>query len=447
MINFSRWLPAISNQQKSSFIYLIKWILLALTAGVIGPLLVFVFSRQLYFLHDIYKQLSIPFFLWPPTGALITGLLVYRFCPGSAGEGLPAYIRSQKFYGRFSFKETVFKYFAAALTLGSLGSGGLVGPLGRINAGIMSFLARFISKVKLGRDDYRTAGMCGLAAVVGSIFHSSIGGGIFAVEIIQRQNMSYRHLFPAILASSSAVFLCKIMGWENFYEFDVINRFFDTRDFGWIVLCALLCALLGRFFLWFYPLIARIFKRDSRRYIALKVFAGSLIASLIALLVNPEILGTSKSLMISAVQGDLSILYGNFPLFVPAVIVLLILLLAKCSAVCFTVGPGMSAGLTGPTILLGLLLGNIVALLAGIQAGTPSFYALLCVGFSGILAGSMNIPLAAAVMGIEIFGLQYSFPAGLSAIICFQFNRMHTIYQLAVDQHQKTEKKREVYPY
>jgi H+/Cl- antiporter ClcA len=49
-----------------------------------------------------------------------------------------------------------------------------------------------------------------------------------------------------------------------------------------------------------------------------------------------------------------------------------------------------------------------------------------------MLAGSMNIPLAAAVMTTELFGLQYSFPAGFSAIIGFQVMRHRTIYDYAV---------------
>jgi len=53
-------------------------------------------------------------------------------------------------------------------------------------------------------------------------------------------------------------------------------------------------------------------------------------------------------------------------------------------------------------------------------------------GFAGLLASVMNIPLAAAVMTTEIFGLQYSFPAGLAAIVAFQVTRAKTIYDYAL---------------
>ncbi|MBN1760659.1 MAG: hypothetical protein JW863_20185 [Chitinispirillaceae bacterium] len=55
------------------------------------------------------------------------------------------------------------------------------------------------------------------------------------------------------------------------------------------------------------------------------------------------------------------------------------------------------------------------------------------------LSGSMNIPLAAAVMTIELFGLQYSFPAGFSAVIGFQVMRHKTIYDYAVRDQERLD--------
>jgi H+/Cl- antiporter ClcA len=51
---------------------------------------------------------------------------------------------------------------------------------------------------------------------------------------------------------------------------------------------------------------------------------------------------------------------------------------------------------------------------------------------AGILASSMNIPIASAVMGVEIFGPQYSLPVTIAANIGFQINRHQTIYDFAM---------------
>jgi H+/Cl- antiporter ClcA len=92
----------------------------------------------------------------------------------------------------------------------------------------------------------------------------------------------------------------------------------------------------------------------------------------------------------------------------------------------------MSAGFTTPAIIVGMLLGAVLATALHIEPGTPNFHALLATGFAGILASSMNIPIASAVMGVEIFGPQYSLPITIAAIIGFQINRHQTIYDFAM---------------
>ena len=49
----------------------------------------------------------------------------------------------------------------------------------------------------------------------------------------------------------------------------------------------------------------------------------------------------------------------------------------------------------------------------------------------------MNIPLAAAVVTVEIFGPQYSFAAGFSVVVAFQIARHGTIYDYALELSEK----------
>ncbi len=56
-----------------------------------------------------------------------------------------------------------------------------------------------------------------------------------------------------------------------------------------------------------------------------------------------------------------------------------------------TVGSGMSAGLTGPSALVGMLLGMTVAHFLGVELSSPTYFAFVAAGFSGMLSSSMNI--------------------------------------------------------
>ncbi len=419
-----------------SYIFLLKWIILSIIAGTVATLMVQAFILLSSAISTFITNASLPIWLWPVIGACIAGGIIYRIQPHAAGEGIPSYIRGIRIHnGDLLFSVTFFKYWAALVTISTFGNGGIVGPIGRASAGIMAFMIRCIEGIHVGfnKQDQRTAAICGLAATLGAVFHSSIGGGIFAVEIIQRKSMGYRDLFPAILSSCTAVFIGKSLGWGGFYQFDTVDKFMDIGMIGWLLLFTVITGLLGGFYTTLYSRASKRFKRKEGN-VLLKVIIGSAIAFFIGWTVNPELLGTSKRMVPALVSGNLSVMSGNLPFEQPIGIVLLIMIFCKLVCNCITVGSGMSAGFTGPAVIAGMLLGASAASFLNIDYASPTYYAFLAAGFSGMLASSMNVPLAAAVMATEVFGLHYSLPAALAAIIGFQAMRHHTIYEYALDE-------------
>jgi len=418
---------------KSSYIFLGKWILLAFLGGISGCFIVRSFIILTGSISTFLSTVPVPIFLWSILGAAVTGGILYKFEPHAAGEGIPAYIRDiTKNKGIFSFSVTFFKYWSACATIATFGNGGILGPLGRVSAGIMSFFSGKCKRL-CNPDDVRTASICGLAAVTGSIFQSSIGGGIFAVEIIQRAKLGYKDIFPAILASTIAVFISKAFGWKPFYGVNTVNQFMDLHKIGILLLLTIVSGAVGGLYIKTYTLVSKIFKR-AQGNVFLKVLLGSFFAAVCAWLINPELLGTSGLLLNGILSMNEEVLYGSFGNSVPIVLILIILLLGKALFSSVTVGSGMSAGFTGPAVIMGILLGSVFSNLFGIQPGSPTYYAFLAAGFSGVLASSMNIPLAAAIMTVEIFGPSYSLPGALAAIVGFQVTRAQTIYDYALIQ-------------
>jgi chloride channel protein, CIC family len=425
----------LSEEDRISYVYLTKWMAVSFAAGVLASCMVHLFSYLLSVTSLFLATSPLPRYVWPLAGALVAGGLIYRFEHHAAGEGIPSYIQALRRRATvLPIRITVGKFCAAFATLATFGNGGIVGPLGRVCAGLLSSGVGLLTGKGTfwNDDDRRTAAICAMAATVGTIFHSPIGGGIFAVEIIQKAKMGYRDLFPAILSSVTAVFICNALGWERFYRFSAVDAFMDVSLVGWLALLAIIAGGAGGAYTVLYAQIARLFGRRKGN-VLLKVIIGSLIASVGAWLVNPALMGTSKEMVTALFNGDYSLLSGRLSgNAVPLAGVLLLMLLLKGLFNCVTVGSGMSAGFTGPAVIMGLLSGVVMAHLLGIPAGTASYHAFLAAGFTAMLAGSMNIPLAAAVMTIELFGLQYSFPAGFSAVIGFQVMRHRTIYDYAV---------------
>jgi len=435
-------LKFISVETKESYKFLSKWIFISLIAGAIG-----VFTLQLFiFLTTIIGNFisysTLPIIVWPFLGALITGGIVYKISIGASGEGMPSYIHGLvKNGGNLSLKVTIWKFFAAILTLSTFGSGGVIGPLGRVSSGLSFALIKVNKKLfkKFSKDDMRVSAICGMAAIVGAVFHSSIGGGVFAVEIIQKRSLHYKDLFPAILASSSAVFFSKILGLKSFFTLSAVNGFMDKRMVGWLLLFSILVGFSGGLFTLTYKLIAKITHRAEGRLLP-KVIIGSLVAFSISYFINPNLLGTSQDLFKALSTGDLNGIIGNIQGFAPTTILLLIIIIAKILGNFITVGSGMSAGLTSPSALVGMLLGITAANFLGVEFSSPTYFAFVAAGFSGMLSSSMNIPLAAAILSIEIFGTQYSFPATVSSVIGFQMMRGSTIYDFVYLNREKETK-------
>lgn len=426
----------LDQQTRESYAYLLKWAVLAVAAGMVGATVVHLFSLLVGLIASGIAEAGIPLWAWPIAGSLVAGGVIYRLQKHAAGEGIPSYIRGIRIHkGDLLFSVTFYKFWAALATIATFGNGGVVGPLGRVTSGLVAFLEKQLAKLGIGfvQADQRTAAICGLAGAVGAIFHTSIGGGIFAVEIIQRAKMGYKDIFPAILSSSTAVFLCRIFGWGGFYEFNTIREFMDSRLIGWLLLLCLLSGLLGGMYTALYAWLTRVFRRKEGR-VLLKVMAGSAVAALIGWGLNPALMGTSKGMISAIIAADLSnpLLTGGLAGLGAIGLVLVIMLLAKTLCNCITVGSGMSAGFTGPAAITGMLLGAVVAHYAHVDHYSPDYYALIAAGFSGTLASCMNIPLAAAIMATEIFGLQSSFPAALAAVIGFQVTRASTIYDYAL---------------
>lgn len=274
----------------------------------------------------------------------------------------------------------------------------------------------------------QVSAICGFSAALGAIFFSPIGAGIFAVEILQKNQINYKNLFPAILASSTAVYVSKLFGWEPFFALKTKAALLDLRLTGWLIILALMLGLVGMIYTSFYSITVSLFNRTNKEKLLFNVVIGSALAGVLAWLINPEIMGMSENLFVALSNGNFNVFYGNLPKSLSIVYVLIIVFVIKAVTNSITVGSGMSAGFTGPSILMGMIVSLIFIKLLNIEPLSSNYYAFLAAGFAGLLAANMNVPIAAAVMAIEIFGMHYSFPAGISAIIAFQVNRENTVY-------------------
>ena len=111
---------------------------------------------------------------------------------------------------------------------------------------------------------------------------------------------------------------------------------------------------------------------------------GGVLLAILVLAVPTDYLGLSLPLMDQALHGQ-AMPYLGF--------------LWKALLVAITLGSGFYAGIVTPQFVIGAVLGGAFAHLLGLQAALGA-----AVGLVAVVASASNAPIAAILMGVELFG-------------------------------------------
>ncbi|MDI5943944.1 chloride channel protein, partial [Micromonospora sp. DH15] len=137
---------------------------------------------------------------------------------------------------------------ASAGLIGSGSSGGSEGPTAQLTAALASVVAR---RSRLTYEQARITVAMGLAAGVGAIFRSPLGGALLGAELLYRADVAAGVVVPALLASAVSFLVFGL-----FHGFEPI--FGTVAGTGWdhpaqwlvVPLLGLLAGLLGRLYAW-----------------------------------------------------------------------------------------------------------------------------------------------------------------------------------------------------
>ena len=409
---------------------LFKWIIFAGIASLTGLLITFCFVTLIKEILIYTNKNTYTFFFLPLAAPILCKFLAYYYSPESAEEGVLSYLKSvNSSFGDLPFKVTFFKFVACLITLGCNLSGGVVGPLVRVNSGLASFLSKqkLPRRFQLNQDDRRTFVICGAAATVATVFHAPLSSGLFAVEILKRANMRYLDLFPSILTACLTTALAKGLGLPAVFPFHSTNVTFPIKDLIWIVLIGFASGYFSILYVNFYHWVSKTSERKRLRFSS-KLIGASLV-TLIAFIFSHELLGTSQTILEDLLNGKVPHLPSMFQNYNAVFLGIILLAFLKGITNCLTVGTGFSAGFAGPSVIMGMLIGVSFGHALGAIPLSGSYYGFLAAGMSGVLSASMNVPMAAAAMGAELFGSSIGFSSTISSIVAFQVARSATLYK------------------
>ena len=436
--NFNLWLKALSRRLGFER----DWYLIVIGA-IIGTITAFGALGFAWLLHEVEKatehaRADLP--LWslpaiPMAGALISGLLVWRFASEAKGHGVPQVLKSLiQRNGEIPLRVGVVKVFASIATVGSGGSASTEGPIVQIGATAGSFLSKVLN---IPREHVRTLVGCGAAAGIASIFNAPIAGVFFVLEILLR-DFSIRVFTPIVVASVFSAATTHAFRGANeaiFFSGDKLQGYeFSLFELPGYVVLGVLCGLSAALFNWMLHSTEDIVEKIRIHPVA-KPVSGALLLGLVGIAFlsipglddgkhTPAFFGngyeTIRWLLDPAAYLPGADNAGGVR--VPTMFTVLVaLVMLKTLATTLTLGSGASGGVFAPSLFLGAVVGGAFGVLLeaiGVipDGGSPASYAL--VGMAAVVAGSTHAPLTAILILFELTRDVYVLlPIMLAAVI------------------------------
>lgn len=368
-------------------------------------------------------------FLLPGLGGLLSGALVGWLAPEAAGHGTDAAIDAyHRKAGYIRPLVPLVKIISSALTLGSGGSGGREGPIAQSGAGFGSFIA---TRLRLSNDERRILMAAGLGAGIGSIFRAPLAGALFASEVLySTAEFEASVMIPACIASIIAYCTFTVAHGSTSLFHTPHLQFSNPQELlGYLVL-ALVLVVYGFIYVRIYYGVHGHFER-LRLPLGIKAMIGGLLTGGIGvglLLATKQeealgVLGFGYGVLQHAMDPRGAVSIGAT--------LLALIALGKILTTSFSIATGGSAGVFGPSMVIGGCVGGAVGLLlnAHFPQMAPQPAAFVVVGMAGFFAGVANTPISTLVMVSEITG-SYSLllPSMWVCVLTFAMSRRWNLY-------------------
>lgn len=399
-------------------------ILVAIPTGFAASLVTLGFRRVIELINslvfgtrqDVTQAIGVyPWYFWPlivGIGGLIAGFFL-RYATAIEQKETVRTDYLEVINARLDAVPTKTSLFRALSSIASISSGasiGREGPMVQLSALCGSLMGRLCFKnLPLKNTD-----VVAMAAAAGlsSVYHAPLASAIFVAEIAFGISALQR-LIPLIISSGVAVLTMWTLGYRSaIYPFSHAQFELTPGTIALTVVIGLLAGLIGWTMIW---LIAQSRKRFARlKSLPLRLGVGGVLVGILAI-ATTNVLGNGYEVIVEIMAGGF-VLKG-----------LLILLALKMIATAVSVGSNAVGGLFTPSLLIGAVLGVLVATLASL-AGFPVGNAVIfaAVGMGAVLASVSQAPLMAMLMVLEMtLNSSLLFPTMIACVLASM-----TVYRL-----------------
>ena len=335
-----------------------------------------------------------------PPGLAALRWLTLRVAPQARGSGIPQVLASLALpYGAnktrlIRLRETLLKIPLTFLAMCAGASVGREGPSVQVGAAVMSAWGAWCKKHGFAfrgmqENDLIAAGAAGGLAAA---FNAPLAGVIFAIEELGREVM-LRWERQILLGVLAAGFIQVAIQGNNPYFSGFSGGALDNM-LGWVLGCGLACGIAGGLFGRTLYLGATAFapakwREHIRRHPLITASLIGILLAAIGTLYQGKTYGTGYHEAAQALRGIHEAPAG--------------LAAAKWFSTVLTYWTGTPGGIFTPSLTIGAVLGEHIAILTGLTQGT---HVLVLICMAAFLAGATQSPLTSAVVVMEMTGGQ-----------------------------------------
>ena len=375
--------------------------------------------------------------LIPAIGGLVSGLLVQLVAPEAAGHGTDAAVYAyHSKRGNVRKRVPLVKLLSSSIVLGTGGSGGREGPIAQIGSGFGSWIGK---QFKLSNRNRRILFAAGMGAGISAVFRAPLAAAIYSAEIMYKDpEIESEVLIPSIFSSIIAYCVSGVFTGFTPLFYTVSSKFvFDgPAELLPYTILAVVLGIFGLLFIKFFYGTESIFKR-LKVPMFVKTTIGGALTGVVALIVWEVVISMQMGAL--AEYHSFSVLsfgYGLMQYLLSSdvassmAILLVILAIGKILSTSFTIGSGGSAGLFGPSIVVGGALGGALGLMFQELGWTDAPSKFVILGMASFFGGAAKVPISSVIMVSELTGTYgLLIPSLWVSTLCYLITRRDTLYR------------------